>query len=131
MKLSIKHMLVVGAAMAATSPALAQTGDELIGQTVDVVFSDGTANSVYFDQNGGAVINGGGGQIVNARWLVNGDKLCLQTAASNECWAYSSRFEAGRTQLLNSSCNETSNWTARSVNPIRQEVAPVLQGERG
>ena len=126
---------VMGSLALAAAPAQAQTagltGDELYGQTVDVMFSDGTRNAVSFGSNGVAQIAGSDGSSANANWFVNGGKLCLQNGTTGECWDYNQRFEAGRTYTLASSCDETSQWVARGVNPIRQQVAPVMQGERG
>jgi hypothetical protein len=120
-----------GNAYAQTGPL---DGSELRGHTVDVVFADGTSNSVFFAPNGQAQINGAGANATGS-WSVRGNQLCLQSGNMQECWNYSQRFVAGRPLSLASSCNETSRWTARSVNPPppapQQEVAPVQRGERG
>lgn len=123
--------VVSSIALAATpSLALAASGDELVGNTVDVRFSDGTINTVTFDQGGRATLNGDG-RTEYASWLVSGDQLCLQTTASRECWAYTQRFAAGVPMTMSSSCNETSEWTARAVNAIEAPAPVSRMGERG
>lgn len=132
MKKIIGSLAFMGACLSAnTAFAADQTGEELLGRIVDVQFADGTKNVVSFGQGGNAAITAADGSISNARWFVNGDQLCLQNGSVGECWGYTQRFQAGRSLTLSSSCDMSSQWTARSVNPIR-EVAPVaVQGERG
>jgi hypothetical protein len=118
-----------------TAYAQAPDGSELRGHTVDVVFDDGSRNSVYFAPNGQAQITGAGVR-ADANWAVRGNQLCLNNGSMQECWNYSRRFVAGETLSLASSCDEASRWTARSVNPPPapapvQKVAPVQRGERG
>lgn len=108
------------------------TGDELRGHTVDVLFADGNRNAVYFGADGSASITSPAGLRSNARWSANAGQLCLNVSGTSECWDYTRRFSAGQTVSLNSSCDETSQWTARSVNPAVQQTAPaIIRGERG
>ncbi|RJY08289.1 hypothetical protein D6201_01980 [Aurantiacibacter aquimixticola] len=119
--------------MLMATPAVAQDmdadGDELRGQTVDVVFADGTRNSIFFGSTGVATISNTTGQTATANWFVRGDELCLQSSLATECYDYDNRFVAGRAYSLASDC-QTAVWTARAVNPPRQMVAPTT-GERG
>lgn len=133
MKSKLATLTLVGAFMMAANPAQAadQTGEELTGRMVDVQFADGTKNTVNFGTGGVATITSADGSLSNARWFVNDQQLCLQMGTVGECWGYTERFEAGRAVSLSSSCDMTSQWTARSVNPIRQVAPPVEQGERG
>lgn len=135
MKKTLSLFVLIGGMLAAPSIASAQTaltGEELSGQIVDVLFSDGTRNAVYFEANGAASIMSPTGLRSNGTWNVQGDKLCLQASGASECWGYARRFEAGQAETLTSSCNETSQWTARAVNPRVQEAAPaIIRGERG
>lgn len=123
----------IGMAVASVGTAYADdhmmTGDELQGQTVDIVFADGTTNSIFFGSNGQALVSGPGGSTMNASWFVQQDELCLQASGSRECWGYSSEFAAGTPMSMSSSCDATSQWTARAVNaPV---AAPMMMGERG
>lgn len=126
---------LVGASISLAAPAAAQTnlsGEELHGQTVDVLFSDGTRNAVFFGGDGNAVIAAPSGLRSNGTWSASGGKICLNASGASECWDYVRRFTAGQAVTLNSSCNETSQWTARSVNAPVQQVAPAItRGERG
>lgn len=117
---------------AASAQSMMQTGDELRGQTVDVAFADGTRNSVYFGPNGTARITTPDGYAVNGTWAVRNNQLCLMAGGEDECWTYDRRFAANTPMTMSSTCNETSRWTARAVNPM-QMPAPVVspQGERG
>ena len=141
-------LIGIGLMSANVASAQTQTGAELIGHTVDVAYADGTRNSVYFGPNGQARINGTNGATAAASWFTEGSNLCLQTAAAKECWGYGSRFAAGRTMAMTSSCDGISQWTARTVNappppprPVARPVAPpppppppppaVMAGERG
>lgn len=130
-----RFVMLTGAAAltaAVTAPAHADdhAGEELRGQTVDMVFADGTRNSVFFGSTGVATISNTTGQSANANWFMQGDQICLRAASATECWNYSGRFTAGQPVAMTSSCNAGSTWTARNVNPPRQRVAPMM-GERG
>ncbi len=126
-------LTIFGAAVLTVNPAQAadQTGEELIGRIVDVQFADGSRNTLTFGSGGDARITSADGSLSSAKWFVNNNQLCLQSGSVGECWGYAERFEAGRAFSLSSSCNETSQWTARSVNPIQEVAPPVEQGERG
>ena len=132
--MNVKRLATIVAAGAAVFavPAAAQVwnGDELRGQTVDISFADGTRNSVFFGSTGMARIANSTGQTMDAAWFVQQGQLCLRTSAATECWATQNRFVAGRGVQLTSTCDKTSTWTARAVNPMREAVAPVT-GERG
>ena len=117
-------------AIAAPAHADDHAGEELRGQTVDMVFADGTRNSVFFGSTGVATISNSTGQSANANWFMQGNKLCMRASSATECWNYSGRFSAGQAVRMTSSCNGTSTWTARGVNPAREVVAPIM-GERG
>ena len=123
----------VALSFAAIGPVHAQsemmTGDELQGQTVDVVFADGTTNSIFFGSNGQALVSGPDGNTMNASWFVQDEGLCLQASGSRECWAYASEFVAGQPMTMSSSCDASSQWTARAVNAPAN--APMMMGERG
>ncbi|MEZ5743434.1 MAG: hypothetical protein R3D89_06835 [Sphingomonadaceae bacterium] len=123
----------IGMSIAAMGTAHADnhmmTGDELQGHTVDVAFSDGTTNSIFFGSNGQALVSGPDGATMNASWFVQDDQICLQASGSRECWGYSSEFAAGQPVAMESSCDAASQWTARSVNTPM--AAPVMMGERG
>lgn len=127
-------MLAAVAAFGATaaSPAMADDhiGEELRGQTVDMVFADGARNSVFFGSTGVATISNATGQSANANWFMQGNQICLRASSATECWNYSGRFAAGQSVSMMSSCNAASTWTARNVNPPRQRVLPSM-GERG
>jgi len=114
------------------TPAFANdhNGDELRGQSVDILFADGTRNTVFFGSTGTATITNTTGQASRANWFVDGDKLCLSAGMAKECYNYTDKFVAGQTVSMTSNCNTGARWTARAVNAPRQEVAPEL-GERG
>ena len=133
-------LIVAGLMSANVAHAQSQTGAELIGQTVDIAFADGTRNSIVFGSGGQARINGTNGASSAATWGVEGPSLCLTAGGAKECFAYANRFAAGQTATLASSCGAPSQWTARSVNappapppvaPPPPPVAEVRAGERG
>jgi hypothetical protein len=103
-------------------------GDEIRGQMVDVRFSDGTVNTIYFGPDGMATISSDAVGTVQANWVIEGQQLCLISGEARECWTYAGEFQAMTPVSLSSSCNEASVWTARAVNV----PAPVRRaGERG
>lgn len=126
----IAGAFALSAGFAAPAVADDHSGDEIRGQTVDVMFADGTRNSIFFGSTGVATITNPTGQSSRANWSVQGDQLCLRAGSATECFAYTAPFQAGRAMPMTSNCNPGSVWTARAVNPRRQEIAPVL-GERG
>jgi hypothetical protein len=113
---------------ASSAQAQAMPGDEIRGQMVDVRFSDGTVNTIYFGTDGVATISSDAVGTVQANWVMEGQQLCLIAGEARECWAYAGEFQAATPMSMSSSCNETSMWTARAVNtpvPVRRA------GERG
>jgi hypothetical protein len=102
-------------------------GSEIVGQSVQVS-TNGTVNTVYFDQGGTARIMTPSGNTVPGRWTVANQQLCLDVGSgSAECWPYRSAFQAGQNVSLTSSCNVTSQWLANSTNMPEQQRMP----ERG
>ena len=118
------------AAVVAPSAASAQMwtpGSEIVGQSV-VVNTNGTANTVYFDQGGVARILTPNGTPIQGRWTAANQQLCLDIGTgSAECWPYRSAFQAGQPVTLTSTCNVASQWTANSTNMLEQQSMP----ERG
>lgn len=117
-------------AFVAASPAAGQgmLGDEIRGQIIDVKFSDGTVNSIYFGPDGSATISSETIGTVPASWTVEGQQLCLSYLEARECWAYSAEFQAMTPVTMSSSCNASSEWMARAVNA---PAAVRRAGERG
>ena len=113
----------------APQAANAQTGDELRGQSVRVEFANGTVNTVNFGADGSAQILAADGTPVSGNWFVQGQQICLQTAAGRECWPYTGPFQAGVPVQMTSDCASTSSWTALSTAPL--PPPPVGAGERG
>jgi hypothetical protein len=118
------------AAIMAPSAASAQMwtpGTEIVGQSV-VVNTNGTANTIYFDQGGAARIMTPNGTSVPGRWTAANQQLCLDIGTgSAECWPYRSAFQAGQPVTLTSTCNVPSQWTANGTNMPEQQSMP----ERG
>ncbi len=118
------------AALVAPNAASAQMwtpGSELVGQSV-VVNTNGTANTVYFDQGGVARIVTPNGTSVSGTWTAANQQLCLDIGTgSAECWPYRSAFQAGQQVTLTSNCNVASQWTANATNMPEQQSMP----ERG
>ena len=131
MKIKLTAALLAGmASIVAPSAASAQMwtpGSEIVGQSVQVN-TNGTVNTVYFDQGGAARIMTPGGMSVPGRWSVANEQLCLDIGTGpTECWPYRSAFLAGQNVTLTSTCNVTSQWLANSTNMPEQQAAP----ERG
>lgn len=118
------------AAIVAPSAASAQMwtpGAEIVGQSVQVN-TNGTLNTVYFDQGGVARIMTPAGNTVPGRWTTANQQLCLDIGTgSAECWPYRSAFQAGQPVTLTSSCNVTSQWLVNNTNMPQQQSMP----ERG
>jgi hypothetical protein len=109
--------------------AIAQSwtpGSEVVGQPIQVT-TNGVTNTVYLDNGGAARIMTPSGNTVPATWTAASNQLCLINGAAQECFPYSSPFQAGRPVTLTSSCNATSTWLAASTNT----PPPVTRGERG
>ena len=118
------------AAVMAPSAASAQMwtpGAEIVGQSVQVN-TNGTINTVYFDQGGAARVMTPNGTAVPGRWTAANQQLCLDIGTgSAECWPYRSAFQAGQVVTLTSTCNVPSQWTANGTNMPEQQSMP----ERG
>ncbi len=102
--------------------AASPTGEELLGQTVDVQFSDGTVNSVLFNADGTAVISAPGGLSASGTWSVADNQLCLNAGETRECWSYFDTFKAGQSRSMTSGCNSTSLWTMRAADEMDDEA---------
>ena len=106
-------------------------GAELVGQSVQVRAGD-TTNTVFFDQGGQARIVTAAGRSVPASWTASNGQLCLYSGGGQECWPYSSPFEAGRPAMLTSNCSTASEWLANAVNPVDMAPPqPQTMPERG
>jgi hypothetical protein len=132
MKIKLTAALVASmAAIVAPSAASAQQmwtpGSEIVGQSIQVN-TNGTVNTIYFDQGGAARIMTPGGNTVPGRWTAANQQLCLDTGTGTaECWPYQAAFKAGQVVNLTSSCNVGSQWTATGTNMPEQQSMP----ERG
>jgi hypothetical protein len=118
---------MAGSTMMAQS-ASAQTmpdGSELRGATVQVELADGVVNTVTFNPDGTASIQGRT-QTVPGRWWIENQRLCLEAEGDRECWPYNSAFQNGQMLVLTSDCASTSRWTALSTAPVQRR-----RGERG
>ena len=114
-------------APSAASAQMWTPGGEIVGQSVQVN-TNGTVNTVYFDQGGVARIMTPAGNTVPGRWTAANQQLCLDVGGgSAECWPYRSAFQAGQVVNLTSTCNVSSQWTANSTNAPEQQRMP----ERG
>ena len=114
--------LMAGTASAQTMP----NGAELRGATVQVDLANGATNTVTFNPDGTASIQGAT-ETVPGRWYVQGSRLCLEASGARECWPYQSMFRDGQSVTLTSDCASTSRWTALSTAPVQQQRS----GERG
>jgi hypothetical protein len=130
MKTQISAAFLAGMAMvvapAAASAQMWTPGSEIVGQSVQVN-TNGTVNTVYFDQGGVARIMSPNGTAVPARWTAANQQLCLDVGTGSECWPYRAAFQAGQVVNLTSSCNSPSQWTANNTNMPEQQRMP----ERG
>jgi hypothetical protein len=124
---------VAGVTLATAMPgmALAQDawvpGSEIVGQSIQVT-TNGTTNTIYFDQGGAARMVTPSGNTVPGTWQAANDQLCLSNGSAQECWPYNGPFQPGQPQTLTSSCNATSSWLAQSTN---QPPSQGQKGERG
>lgn len=121
------------AAIVAPSAASAQMwtpGSEIVGQSVQVN-TNGTVNTVYFDQGGAARIMTPRGATVPGRWTAANQQLCLDIGTgATECWPYQAAFQTGQVQYLTSNCNVPSQWTANETNRPAPPL-PKVEPERG
>jgi hypothetical protein len=109
--------------------ALAQAvpGSEIVGQPVTVT-TNGVTNTIYLDPGGTARIMTPGGNTVAGTWSAANGQLCLSTGAAQECFPYTSPFQAGQPVTLTSSCGSSSTWLASAING---PPPPVSGTERG
>ena len=109
--------------------ALAQAvpGSEIVGQPVTVT-TNGVTNTIYLDAGGTARIMTPGGNTVPGTWSAANGQLCLSTGAAQECFPYTSPFQAGQPVTLTSSCGSSSTWLASATNG---PPPPVSGSERG
>lgn len=114
-------MALPGVAFAQMAP-----GAELVGQPLQVT-TNGVTNTIYLDAGGTARIVTPGGVTIPGTWTASAGQLCLSNGAAQECWPYTSPFQAGLPQTLTSSCASTSTWLAQATN--QPTAAP--RGERG
>lgn len=106
--------------------AFAQDASEIIGQPIQVT-TNGTTNTLYFDQGGSLRIVTPGGNTVPGTWTAGNGQLCLGANGAQECVPYNGPFQPQQPQTLTSSCNSTSTWLAQNTNQPSQGN----KGERG
>ena len=131
----MKKLLVLRAAAgfliiifpAAASAQSWAPASEIVGQPVQVT-TNGVTNTVYLDNGGTARILTPSGHTVPGNWTAANSQLCLNNGSAQECWPYSSPFQAGHSVTLTSSCNATSTWLAAATNA---PPPPAERGERG
>ena len=131
MKLGLVGRAAVGVALVTALPAVAfaQAASEIIGQPIQVT-TNGVTNTVYLDAGGTARIMTPGGNTVSGTWTAANGQLCLNNGTAQECWPYTTPFQAGQPLTLTSSCNSTSTWLAASTN-APPPPPPARKGERG
>ena len=126
-----RAMVFVGGMVLPAAAALAQTawvpGSEIIGQSAQVQ-TNGVMNTVHFDQGGVARIATPSGNIIAGTWSASSGQLCLGAQGTQECWPYSTPFQAGQPVTLTSNCQAVSTWTALNTN---QAPPQESAGERG
>jgi hypothetical protein len=105
----------LAAIVALPTAAFAQTGAEIVGQSLQVT-TNGVTNTVYLDPGGAARIVTPNGNVVPGTWTAANGQLCLGTGAAQECFPYASPFQAGQPLTLTSSCGQTSTWLASATN---------------
>ena len=133
MKIGVVARAVAGVTLATAMPgmALAQgawvPGAEIVGQPIQVT-TNGTTNTIYFDQGGAARMVTPSGNTVPGTWQAANGQLCLSNGSAQECWPYNGPFQPGQPQTLTSSCNATSSWLAQATN---QPPSQGQKGERG
>jgi hypothetical protein len=130
MKTSVVARAGVGlvAMIALPGAALAQTAGEVIGQPIQVT-TNGVTNTVTLDPGGSARIVTPGGNTVAGTWTAANGQLCLSTGAAQECFPYTSPFQAGAPMTLTSSCGQSATWLASATNA--PPPPPAERGERG
>lgn len=120
--------LFAAAVLTVPATAFAQwvPGSEVVGQTLQVQ-TNGITNTVHLGPGGQAQITTPGGRVIPASWTAANGQLCLNNGVAQECWAYTSAFQAGQPMALTSSCG-TSTWLAHATN---MPPPPPPAGERG
>ena len=113
--------------MALPTAAFAQTGAEVVGQSLQVT-TNGVTNTVYLDPGGAARIVTPGGNVVPGTWTAANGQLCLGTGAAQECFPYTSPFQAGQPLTLTSSCGQTSTWLASATNAPPSQAPGAERG---
>jgi hypothetical protein len=113
---------------AAFAQAAWTPGSEIVGQPIQVT-TNGVSNTVTLSPGGQAQILTPSGHPVTGTWTAANRQLCLGNGTAQECWPYSSAFQAGQPVTLTSSCNATSTWLAESTNA--PPPPPAQRGERG
>ncbi|WP_310467421.1 hypothetical protein [Sphingomonas sp.] len=98
-------------------------GSEITGQQVQVQ-TNGVTNIITFEPNGVARISSpSGAKVVPATWTAANGELCLTTAGTFDCYAYTAPFQAGQPVDLLSRCAVRSRWLPSAVT--------LPPGERG
>lgn len=113
--------------MALPTVAFAQTGAEIVGQSLQVT-TNGVTNTVYLDPGGAARIVTPNGNVVPATWSAANGQLCLGTGAAQECVPYASPFQAGQPLTLTSSCGQASTWLASATNAPPTQASGAERG---
>jgi hypothetical protein len=119
--------LVAAVALSGTAFAQGWTpASEIMGQPIQVT-TNGVTDTIYLDSGGTARFMTPGGNTVAGSWTAANGQLCLSNGAAQECFPYTSPFQAGQPVTLTSSCNATSTWLASAVNG----PPPASGAERG
>lgn len=104
-------------------------GSEVVGQPLQVQ-TNGVTNTIVLSPGGQAQITTPGGNVIPATWTAADGQLCLNSGTAQECWAYTSAFQAGQPMTLTSSCG-SSTWLASATNAPPPPPTQEPQGERG
>lgn len=126
----VRAIAALVAVTALPGTAFAQSwapGTELIGQPMQVT-TNGIVNTVYLDAGGTARIVTPAGNTIPGAWTAANGQLCLNNGTAQECWPYTTPFQAGQPLTLTSSCASTSTWLAQAVNG---PTAAPPRAERG
>lgn len=126
----VRSVAAAAALTAMSGAAYAQgawtPGSEILGQPIQVT-TNGTTNTLYFDQGGSLRIITPSGNTVPGAWSAANGQLCLSANGAQECVPYNGPFQPNQPQTLTSSCNATSSWLAQNTNQPSQGQ----KGERG
>jgi len=125
----LSRAAAVLAAISMPAAAYAQAGwtpgSEIVGQPIQVT-TNGTTNTVYFDQGGTARIMTPNQNVIQGAWQAANGQLCLNANGGQECWPYNGPFQPNQAQSLTSSCGSTSTFVAQATNQAQR-----VRGERG